>query len=719
MNRSKSIKRDLLKNRLYSILILLLAAIIAVLGILQKVSDSGQLLDRDNIATTDIVAVNDYYDKAATIEKATLARDSVNPIAVRINTAQVALYENIINFFNTTNQYREQVKLLSLTNPQYNMELSSIVYQYTNFLSSSGLEMSNSLAKDLLRDENETVYDSYKTNVRSQFSMLMEDYIYQENVVEYQNRFVEEVNKSVTDKNLMELTLVIKGYLIQVNSKIDGQATLREKNRVYKDIMDNAPVVVLSGTLLHESGEKLDSADIKALTEMGVIIVSNELYMYIGAAALFVLCVLAALASKRICGHSQKLQSKSIFIMVLLFFMVYIPALFVPHEFYLYIPYFILPMMLAILLSDNTAYVFSVPTAIFYCYIVGGDMKYLVVLFLGTIATIAIVRKTSSRIRLVISGIVLGFISTTVYMAYSLLTTDITTHMPYTELIALFISSIGAAILCLGLLPVFEAFFNIVTPFKLIELASPTRPLLKRLMMEAPGTYHHSLMVGNLAEEAAEAIGANGLLARVGAYYHDIGKLNRPAFFGENQSSKTGNPHNTMTPQLSATIITSHTTEGLELAKQAKLPPAIRDMIVEHHGTTKVQYFYHKAQSASDEPVIEDDYRYTGPKPRTKESACVMLADACEATIRSMETANIIDIERTIRKIIKSKSDDGQFDQCDLTLKDLDEILFAFMKVFTGYFHQRVKYPTQLENDIHAQEQPDLEEEEEDDEDED
>ena len=204
MNRSKSIKRDLLKNRLYSILILLLAAIIAVLGILQKVSDSGQLLDRDNVATTDIVAVNDYYDKAANIEKATLARDSVNPIAVRINTAQVALYENIINFFNTTNQYREQVKLLSLTNPQYNMELSSIVYQYTSFLSSSGLEMPNSLAKDLLRDENETVYDSYKTNVRSQFSMLMEDYIYQENVVEYQNRFVEEVNKSVTDKNLME-----------------------------------------------------------------------------------------------------------------------------------------------------------------------------------------------------------------------------------------------------------------------------------------------------------------------------------------------------------------------------------------------------------------------------------------------------------------------------------------------------------------------------------
>jgi putative nucleotidyltransferase with HDIG domain len=232
-----------------------------------------------------------------------------------------------------------------------------------------------------------------------------------------------------------------------------------------------------------------------------------------------------------------------------------------------------------------------------------------------------------------------------------------------------------------------------------MELASPTKPLLKRLMMEAPGTYHHSLMVGNLAEEAAEAIGANGLLARVGAYYHDIGKLNRPAFFGENQSSKTGNPHNTITPQLSATIITGHTTEGADLAKQAKLPPSIRDIIVEHHGTTLVEYFYHKAKNASDEPVIEEDFRYSGPKPRTKESACVMLADACEATIRSMENTNIIEIEKTIRRVAKTKRDDGQFDQCDLTLKELDEILFAFMKVFTGYFHKRIKYPNQQSDD--------------------
>lgn len=713
MSRSKINKRDLLKNRLYNVLILLLAAIIAVLGIFQKVSDTGHMITSDNVASTDIVASYDYYDKEATLSKAEAAKQAVEPIAVRISTASVALYENIIGFFDVTDVYRGQVKGLSMTSPQYNTALNSLINQYTSIFYSLGVDIPNNLARAILRDVNDTTYDSYKTVIRSKFAEFMDDYIHEDNLIEYQEKFVTLVNESVTDSNLNELTDILKNYFVKVNSRIDQIATLMEKERVYQDVIDNSPVVVFAGSVLYEKGDKLQSDDIKTLSEMGVIKVANELYMYIGAAVLFIMCILASLASKKICGHTMKLQPKSIFILVLLFFMVYIPALFVPSEYYMYIPYFILPMMLAILISDNTSYVFSCPMAVFYCYIVGGDIVYLTILLLGSIATIYIVRNTSARIRLAISGIALGVINMVIYMAYMLITTDITINMPYTQLIALFISSMGAALLCLGLLPVFEAFFNIVTPFKLMELASPTKPLLKRLMIEAPGTYHHSLMVGNLAEEAAEAIGANGLLSRVGAYYHDVGKLNRPAFFGENQSSKTGNPHNTMTPQLSATIITSHTNEGVDLAKQAKLPPSIRDIIQEHHGTTQVQYFYHKAQSVSDEPIMEEDYRYSGPKPRTKESACVMLADSCEATIRSMETTNIIEIEKTIRKVIKSKRDDGQFDQCDLTLKDLDEILFAFMKVFTGYFHQRVKYPNQTDKDIAAAKALSLEEKEE------
>jgi putative nucleotidyltransferase with HDIG domain len=698
MNKTKAAKRDLFKTKLYSIVILLLAIMVALLGILQKVSDAGHLIDRHNIATTDIVASHDYYDKEATIAKANKAKDSVEPIAVRINSSQVALYENIFTFFDVTNRYREKTEQLFLTSQQYNAEIDGLVKQYTGMLPSS-INISHNLAKAILQDVNSTSYDSYKTVIRAQFSVFMDKYIFYENLAQHQEEFEVAVNQSVTDNNLKELTNVLKSYLIQINSRIDTGATEKERQRVYDDVITNSPVLIMEGTVLYQKGEKLENEDILALYERGVIAASDEMYMYIGAVALFLLCLLASFASVKIYGQTVRLNPKSIFIMVILFFMVYIPALYIPHEYYMYIPYFLLPMMLSILVSDNISFIFSGPMAIFYCYIVGGDLIYLAILLIGSIATIYFVRKTSARIRLAISGIALGVINVALYMSYKLITSDVTISIPYPEIIALFVASVVSSLLCLGLLPVFEVFFNIVTPFKLMELASPTKPLLKRLMMEAPGTYHHSLMVGNLAEEAAEAIGANGLLARVGAYYHDIGKLNRPAFFGENQSSKTGNPHNTITPQLSATIITGHTTEGADLAKQAKLPPSIRDIIVEHHGTTLVEYFYHKAKNASDEPVIEEDFRYSGPKPRTKESACVMLADACEATIRSMENTNIIEIEKTIRRVAKTKRDDGQFDQCDLTLKELDEILFAFMKVFTGYFHKRIKYPNQQSDD--------------------
>ncbi|MFA7673877.1 MAG: HDIG domain-containing metalloprotein [Clostridia bacterium] len=697
MNRSNLTKKDIFKNRLYFSLIILLTGVIVIMGILQKVHTSSPFINNDNEAVEDITAVSDYYDEAATIKKATAARDNVEPVAIRIETAQVASYESIIDFFEVMDQYRNEVRALSATGAAYDTALEKIIGRFISYFESAGVIFTADIAEGVLRDVNNTSYDSYKTIVRTGFSEIMDEYLYAANLDTYRAKFAAGIIDNISDDYLIRLTNIVKDYFIQVNSKVDAEATELLKAQVYEDVIRNSPVVYLKGSVLFEKGEALDPADIRVLIEMGIITSGSDIYMYFGAAALFIICMLAYFASRKICGSIVRFAPKSVLILVLLFIIVFVPALLVKSEYYMYLPFFLLPMMVAIILSDKVAYVFTCPMAIFYCYVVGGDMVYLAILFIGSIAGIYIVRNTNARVRLALSGLLLGLINCAVYISYMLLMTDITLFMPYSELLALMVSSLTSALICLAFLPVFEAFFNIVTPFKLMELSAPSRPLLKRLMVEAPGTYHHSLMVGNLAEEGADAIGANGLLARVGAYYHDIGKLNRPAFFGENQSSKTGNPHNTMTPQLSATIITSHTTEGAELARQAKLPPSIRDIIQEHHGTTQVQYFYHKAQSISDEPVVDDDYRYSGPKPRTKESACVMLADACEATIRSLETDNIIEIEKTIRKVIKNKRDDGQFDQCDLTLKDLDEILFAFMKVFTGYFHQRVKYPVENE----------------------
>ncbi|NTV91258.1 MAG: HDIG domain-containing protein, partial [Clostridiales bacterium] len=233
---------------------------------------------------------------------------------------------------------------------------------------------------------------------------------------------------------------------------------------------------------------------------------------------------------------------------------------------------------------------------------------------------------------------------------------------------------------------------NIVTPLKLLELSNPTQPLLKRLLMEAPGTYHHSLMVGNLAESATEAIGGNSLLARVGAYYHDIGKLKRPHFFKENQM--TDNPHNKMNASLSTLVITSHTDDGVEIATEYNLPVPIRDIIGQHHGTTLATYFFFKAQQTDKtESIKQEEYRYQGPRPKTREAAVVMLADSVEAAVRALNDKAEGKMEGLIRKVIKEKLDDSQLDLCDLTLKDLDLMAKAFLRVFSGYFHERDEYP--------------------------
>jgi putative nucleotidyltransferase with HDIG domain len=247
--------------------------------------------------------------------------------------------------------------------------------------------------------------------------------------------------------------------------------------------------------------------------------------------------------------------------------------------------------------------------------------------------------------------------------------------------------------LSMGLLPFFEGMFGIMTPVKLIELSNPNQPLLKRLLTDAPGTYHHSVIVGNLAEAAAEAVGGNSLLARVGAYYHDVGKIKRPYFFIENQMGQE-NPHDKTSPTLSSLIITSHVRDGVELAREYGLPERIIQFVREHHGTTLVGYFYTRAtEGQTSETVLEEDFRYEGPRPASKETAIVMLADSIEAAVRSLTKPTPARIEAMVKKIMGDRLNDHQLDRCDLTLRDLDTVAGIFASVLSGLFHPRVEYP--------------------------
>lgn len=255
-----------------------------------------------------------------------------------------------------------------------------------------------------------------------------------------------------------------------------------------------------------------------------------------------------------------------------------------------------------------------------------------------------------------------------------------------------FLSSIAA----MGALPYIESTVGVLSPLKLIDLSNPSHPLLKRLQIEAPGTYHHSVIVANLAETAAEEINADPLLARVASYYHDVGKLKRPQFFVENQKNGV-NLHSEISPWLSATILISHVKDGVEIGKSYGIPEKILDIVSQHHGTSLIVFFYHKALQSGFSEVEEKDFRYPGPLPKTKEAAIVMLADAVEAAVRASSGSVSPKIDSLIDRIFKNKLEDGQLSESPMTLQELLRIKEVFIRLFMGSFHQRIEYPDLVE----------------------
>ena len=261
------------------------------------------------------------------------------------------------------------------------------------------------------------------------------------------------------------------------------------------------------------------------------------------------------------------------------------------------------------------------------------------------------------------------------------------------------LAALLVGLLIQSLLPLIEKIFRIATSMTLLDYSDANQPLLKRLAMEAPGTFSHSLLIGSIAEAAAEAIGRNGLLCRVGAYYHDIGKINKPGYFVENEMGSMSR-HKELSPAMSQLIIVSHVKDGVEMAKEYGLPAVLRQFIETHHGTTLVEYFYGEAKKQHDEkqssgtpPPSESEFRYAGPKPRTKEAAIIMLTDAVESAVRSLAEVTLTRIEAVVHNIAMKRLQDGQFDECDLSLRELSLIEASISKTLAAHYHSRVAYP--------------------------
>lgn len=337
------------------------------------------------------------------------------------------------------------------------------------------------------------------------------------------------------------------------------------------------------------------------------------------------------------------------------------------------------------------------------------NVQYLVAFaLLSLFASIAVSQiRYAERVDVIKTGFYIGLAGVVVVLSIYALEKcliDVSNGLVVKDCAFILLNGIISAIIASGSLPLFESMFKIITPYGLAELGDHNRKLLKRLQMDAPGTYHHSLMVANLSEAAAEAIGADPILARVGALYHDIGKLKRPLFFVENQSYfMIENPHNGFTPRISKMIITAHPKDGVEIAKEYKLPPIIYNFILQHHGEGLTSYFYNQAvKEEGIDNVKEEQFRYTGPKPNMKETAILMLADAVESAVRSLKNPTPEEIEAMIDKIIVERLNDAQLSDSPLTLKDIKKIAGTFLRILRGMQHNRIKYqdlPEELQKD--------------------
>jgi len=365
-----------------------------------------------------------------------------------------------------------------------------------------------------------------------------------------------------------------------------------------------------------------------------------------------------------------------------------------------YIPVASVAMLTMLLFNDiQLSFLMALASSIIVSLICGGNFDMLLTFFLGGLTGAYCVREARRRGQLISAGL---FISAIQVCCLFLLKPDTaliaSKEFSMNSLHPILANGFICAFFVMATLKVFESLFGVITNFSLLELSDFNHPLLKRMILEAPGTYHHSLVVSNLAETAADAIGANALLTRVGAYYHDVGKMLKPEYFTENQLMGT-NKHDNIEPSMSRLVILNHVKEGIELAKKYKLNSSIIDFIPQHHGTSLIYYFYQKslADAENGEKIDEENFRYPGPKPQTRETAITLLADSVEAATRSLDEPNMSKIEQTVKKVVNNKFIDGQLDDCNLTLKEINKISSTFIRILGAMYHSRVKYPEKAE----------------------
>jgi len=705
------------------ILIAVFTYVAVFLIVLTVVSPNGYNLEIGDIPDMPIAATRDIEDEITTQNRVEEAKAAVLPVFVLMENIESQVLSEVNGIFDEFTHIRELVRQKTkemedptaseqevppedsttqddtaedtATQDAATQEALPPEIEITDVLDEPFLFEMQTLLRIQLSDEElitsiateQPVLDELKNHISRAISETMALRIKPENLLEAQSALREEMMRLPLSNEVRLLGATIGVSVIRPNMVYDEMATESEKNRAAERV---ERVIYRKGQYIAQAGQPITERQIILLRQLGLLDQVNiSLLLGIGVVLLviYIMVIMYLLYFEKELYEQPPLLLMISLIACLMLGLGYVTSVINPYL----VPFAMGGMLITVLLHAKVAVVINIALGLVLGLMLGGQLHTVTVAMVTGMLGIYMANKLQTRNNLVWLGIGLGASS-------MLLIWGIELAMAGNLLTALQTSVWGlgsgmlAAVLTVGTLPIWENLFGIITPVRLVELSNPNTPILKRMLTEAPGTYHHCIIVANLAESAADAIGANGLLARVGAYYHDIGKLKRPHYFKENMISSE-NPHDKIDPSFSTNIITSHTKEGLELAKKYRVPRVLHDFISSHHGTSPVTYFYHKAKTTNNKDAKLDTFRHRGPKPKTPEVAIVMLADTVEAAVRALPEPTPAKVETLIRKLIKEKLEDGQLDECHLTLKNIDSIANAFTNVICGIFHERVEYP--------------------------
>ena len=682
-SKTRGKKINVIRDKSQRMLILTLTFVVTYFLIIVAISPKKYDLKSGDIAQSDIKAPRETVDEVASQEVLDKALKKVDKqytqkseVKTNVENQVKDLFQKIIELTSSQKDIKNKVK-----------ELTS----YKNFsLSEHDATTLLSLNRDTLKNLQWEILDIlntvYETNIQDGN---------EESLLAAQQTSNSEMDKLNLDSSYESIIRNIVLSKIEPNLFYDEEKTNEKIEEVKKS---TEKVIIKKNQIIVKEGEPITEGQIQTLKELGIIgegKTGSLLVLYI-LTAMFIGIILYLQYTYVKKNHKAIYEDNKKLILICLLNVSYLVlASGVKYVSPYLIPMVCTPLLLSMLINHKVSLVLSSYNVILLGALIEFDPQIILLAFISTILSSTILRKMQQRNDIIYAtlgiGLLCGILNFLIGNMVSINIKEVIINSLLT-IVGVLISGV----LTIGILPFIENTFDVVTTLKLLELSNPNSPLLRKLLMESPGTYHHSMLVANLAEMAAEEVGANPVVTRIGAYYHDVGKTSRPYFFKENQIGNE-NPHDKITAALSARIIISHVKDGVELAKEYKLPKVIQDIIAEHHGTTFVRYFYITEKNNSDDPdsINEDDYKYPGPIPSTKESGIIMLADSVEAAVRSITEPTSEKIEQMVSNIIDGKIKDKQLNNCDLTFKDLDKIKECFLKALKGIYHQRIEYPTE------------------------